>query len=82
MEGPIPGPDVPSETARALLGASPLPSRGCPACGAPLTGRQRACSGKCRAEKSRRLRSAASRERDERIGKLLGEALTLLKREG
>ena len=31
-------------------------SRTCPVCGKALTGRQRACSGKCRAKKSRRKR--------------------------
>jgi hypothetical protein len=30
--------------------------RPCPICGAALTGRQQACSGKCRAAKSRRRR--------------------------
>ena len=33
--------------------ASPRP---CPVCGTPLTGRQQACSAKCRAAKSRRNR--------------------------
>jgi predicted nucleic acid-binding Zn ribbon protein len=37
-------------TARALLTAS---GRQCPACSRPLTGRQQACSGKCRATLSR-----------------------------
>src|SRR5262249_43603757 len=47
------GPDAP-ETARALLGAAPEgKAQSCSGCGAPLTGRKRACSGRCRARVSR-----------------------------
>jgi len=57
MVGP-PADRVP-QAARALLGSSRGPAaEHCPACGAPLTGRQRACSGRCRAELSRRRRLA------------------------
>ncbi len=36
------------------------PDRPCPVCNAPMTGRQRTgCSGKCRAEASRRRRDQA-----------------------
>jgi predicted nucleic acid-binding Zn ribbon protein len=48
--------DVAPPTARAPLGQ---PGRECPGCGQPLSGRQQACSGKCRAKLSR------DRRRDE-----------------
>lgn len=41
------------EAARALVGGSMI---SCPGCGKALTGRQRACSGRCRAILSRRKR--------------------------
>jgi predicted nucleic acid-binding Zn ribbon protein len=54
MPQPLSPLDPSSETARAL---SPAPVvRSCPACGAELTGRQKCCSGKCRAALSRRRR--------------------------
>jgi predicted nucleic acid-binding Zn ribbon protein len=49
-------PEGRTEAARAL---SMSPGVECPACGGPLTGRQRACSGKCRAELSRRRHAEA-----------------------
>jgi predicted nucleic acid-binding Zn ribbon protein len=42
--------DVAPPTARAPLAGS---GRQCPACATPLAGRQKACSGKCRAKLSR-----------------------------
>ena len=49
-----------STPARAALVASPQP---CPACGEPMpAGRTAACSSKCRAARSPRLRVAAVRE--------------------
>jgi predicted nucleic acid-binding Zn ribbon protein len=53
--------EVVPETARALLGASQQATRQCPApgCGRPLTSRQRACSGRCRAALSRQRREEA-----------------------
>jgi len=56
VEGMVrPRADRAPQAARALLGASlGTAARRCPACGAALTGRKRACSGRCRAELSRR----------------------------
>jgi len=76
---PIPTPEIPAEAARALLEASPLSS--CPACGKPMTRRQRACSGRCRATVSRRRHEQRQRERDGRIAGLLRDALRLLEDE-
>ena len=47
-------PDPLPQSARAL--SLPPVVRSCPICGTPLTGRQKACSGKCRAALSRRKR--------------------------
>lgn len=63
----MPMPSQPSdpcaETARALAAPSMLPSaRLCPICETPLTGRQQACSNRCRAALSRRRRIAVRRE--------------------
>lgn len=57
----IPGPEPPPESARAPLMALEINSRqpGYPVCGAALLGRQRACSGECRAMLSRRRREQA-----------------------
>lgn len=68
-----------SDTARALPTSGLIDSpRRCPACGTALTGRQRACSAKCRAALSRRRRAQAQAERDRQIRDLLKVALALL----
>ncbi len=56
------------------------PSRGlCPICGTPLRGRQTsACSDRCRSAKSRRKRSEALTERDQRVRGLLEAAMRVL----
>ena len=55
---------------------SPQP---CPICGDPMPGRKTsACSDKCRAAKSRRQRSKAQAERDERALELLQAAVRCL----
>lgn len=55
------------------------PERPCPACGKLLTGRQKsACSGRCRAEVSRRRKAQAQENRERRIQGLLEDALGLL----
>jgi hypothetical protein len=60
-----------SEAARALLAGS---GRQCPGCGKPLTDRQRACSGRCRATLSHRRKSNELQDRrppggrDRRVG--------------
>jgi uncharacterized membrane protein YccC len=74
-------PDEPAEkAARALLGASEQASRECPApgCGRPLTGRQRACSGKCRAALSRLRREEGHRAALSDARELLEAALRRL----
>ena len=45
-------PDLPPPVARALPMASLIDSRDCPVCGKSLKGRQRVCSGACRAKLS------------------------------
>ena len=50
----------PAETAPALLAGSQGDTRHvCPVCGVALSGRQRACSGRCRAKLSRLRRDGA-----------------------
>jgi predicted nucleic acid-binding Zn ribbon protein len=73
-------PKVSPQAARALLGASPVPSRRCPApgCGRVLEGRQTACSGKCRAMLSRQRQDEARQERDREVRALLEAALRRL----
>ena len=60
MPTPSPSHDGAGETAVALL------ARSCPACGARLTGRKRACGGGCRGVLSRRRQAEvrAARIRD------------------
>ena len=46
--------------------------RRCKSCGTPLTGRQKsACSARCRAALSRRMRAEAQGERDQRLQRLV-----------
>ncbi|GEM_PF-735477 len=78
--------------ARALLGAPVVASPGkCPICGKTLKGRQRVCSGKCRATMSRRRRIPVKAEdlRDlralvtstmERVTEIKADATTMLER--
>jgi len=55
------------------------PDRPCPVCKAPMTGRQRtACSGKCRAEASRKRQVEFDRGRKRKVRNLLEEALEVL----
>jgi predicted nucleic acid-binding Zn ribbon protein len=74
MRDPDSAPEVPPESARALGVTATVESteRQCPACGRPLTVRQRAgCSAKCRAALSRRRQDEARRARDREIRRLL-----------
>jgi predicted nucleic acid-binding Zn ribbon protein len=69
-----------SEAARALVEeGSPAGGgeRTCPICDKPLRTRQRACSGRCRAELSRRRHAEVRRTRDEQVRALLLAALAL-----
>ncbi len=70
----------PSEAARALVEGSPASGDGrlCPVCGEPLKPRQRVCSGRCRAELSRRRQAQARQARDEQVRALLLAALALV----
>jgi len=55
------------------------PDRPCPVCKAPMTGRQRtACSGRCRAEASRKRKVEFHRGRKRKVRDLLEEALEVL----
>jgi predicted nucleic acid-binding Zn ribbon protein len=73
---------VPSEAARALVEGSPAGCVGrfCPLCGKSLRPRQRVCSGRCRAELSRRRYAEARQARDEQVRVLLLAALALIGR--
>ena len=79
------GTSLPGKTVRAAVaargGGVVASSRPCPVCGTPLTGRQAsACSGRCRAAKSRRGRVEAQAERDLRVWELLAAAVRVLNR--
>jgi predicted nucleic acid-binding Zn ribbon protein len=76
MHTGTPASEISAEAARALQGAIPLSS--CPACGKPLTRRQRACSGRCRAILSRRRYDRAREAGDQKLRQLLKAALRML----
>jgi len=80
MIGASPGPQVPAEAARAPVEGSPAGGGGrfCPVCGEPLRPRQRVCSGRCRAELSRRRQAQLRQARDQQIRELLVAALDLM----
>ncbi len=59
--------EVPAPAARALSVGSLVDSRGCPVCGKSLKGRQRVCSGACRAKRSREQRAQRQAERDSKV---------------
>jgi predicted nucleic acid-binding Zn ribbon protein len=68
----LPSHTVGPVTARAPGGGCMLPSPGrCPGCAGPLKGRQRACSGRCRAALSRQKLAETVRTRDERLRELV-----------
>ncbi len=55
------------------------PDRPCPICQTPMTGRQRTgCSGRCRAEASRKRKVEFVRGRKRKVRDLLEEALEVL----
>jgi len=55
------------------------PDRPCPVCKNPMTGRQKTgCSGKCRAEASRKRKVEFDRGRKRKVRGLLEEALEVL----
>ncbi len=75
MSEAVQPPNVHSRYARALLAGAVV---GCPVCGKPLQGRQQACSGKCRAAKSRRRRPSIPLEDLRGLRALLTETLERL----
>jgi predicted nucleic acid-binding Zn ribbon protein len=77
-------PQVSPGSARALVGGAPanVPDRRCPVCGNSLRPRQRVCSGRCRAELSRRRQAEARQARDEQVRALLLAALALMGKDG
>lgn len=77
-------PQVSPGSARALVEGSPANAGGrfCPICGKPLTPRQRVCSGRCRAELSRRRQAQLRHARDQQIRDLLVAALDLMGKDG
>jgi predicted nucleic acid-binding Zn ribbon protein len=72
---PKPQPEASPQSARSLSDGILI---SCPVCAKPLGPRQKACSGKCRAEWSRLKREQAQAERDAKVRLLLREALALL----
>ncbi len=55
------------------------PDRPCPICQTPMTGRQRTgCSGRCRAEASRKRKVEFDRGRKRKVRGLLEEAIEVL----
>jgi len=81
---PSPCPEVPAEAARAPVADAPVSTgdRQCPVCGTTLRPRQQACSGRCRAERSRRRQAEARQARDEAVRALLLAALHLVGKDG
>jgi predicted nucleic acid-binding Zn ribbon protein len=63
-------PEEQPKSARALSSSPMVPS--CPICGAALQGKQKACSGKCRAALSRRRKAEAETRREQRWRDLVG----------
>lgn len=80
VPGALPGHQVLPEAARALVAASPANpgDRRCPVCDNPLRARQQVCSGRCRAELSRRRKADARQARDEQVRAFLLAALALM----
>ena len=77
-------PQVSPGSARALVEGSPANAGGrlCPICDTPLRPRQRVCSGRCRAELSRRRQAQLRHARDQQIRELLVAALALMGKDG
>ncbi len=73
-------PDLPPPGAHALPMASLIDSRDCPVCGKSLKGRQRVCSGACRAKLSRQKKDTEQAQRDRQLREMLEEALGLVQR--
>jgi predicted nucleic acid-binding Zn ribbon protein len=76
--------EVSPEGARAPVEGTPASAndRRCPVCSDPLRSRQRVCSGRCRAELSRRRQAEARQARDQAVRALLIAALDLVGKEG
>src|SRR5712691_760802 len=75
---------IPPETARAPVEGTPVTAndRRCPVCSDLLRPRQRVCSGRCRAELSRRRQAEARQARDQEVRALLLSALALIGKGG
>ncbi len=73
-------PQVPPEAARAPVEVAQanVRNRLCPVCGNSLRPRQQVCSGRCRAELSRRRQAQARQARDQQIRAFLLAALDLM----
>jgi predicted nucleic acid-binding Zn ribbon protein len=76
--------DLFRDAARAPVEGSSANAGGrhCPICGKLLRPRQRVCSGRCRAELSRRRQAEARQARNQQIRELLVAALALLGKDG
>ncbi len=76
---PRPQPEVPPQAARAPLRGTVIQFRHCPVCRQnPLTDKQRFCSGKCRAARSRQKKAEERADRDRELRWHLEAALRLL----
>jgi predicted nucleic acid-binding Zn ribbon protein len=76
--------EVSPEGARAPVDGAPAEAGDlrCPICGRLLRARQRVCSGRCRAELSRRRQAEARQARDQAVRALLLAALDLIGKDG
>jgi predicted nucleic acid-binding Zn ribbon protein len=76
--------EVSPEAARAPVAGAPTSAgdRQCPVCGTSLRPRQQVCSGRCRAELSRRRQAEARQARDQAVRALLLAALELIGKDG
>jgi predicted nucleic acid-binding Zn ribbon protein len=84
MIGASPSLKVPRESVRALVEGISEDSceRVCTVCGNPLRPRQQVCSGRCRAELTRRRQAEARQARDQEVRALLLAALDLIGKDG
>ena len=68
-------PEVPPRPARALPEGILVDCRACPVCQKLLTGKQKLCSGRCRATWSREQQAREQAERDSEVRLRLKQAL-------
>lgn len=80
MNRHAPGREVPPQAARAVSRGILVECRACPVCQKPLAGKQRLCSGRCRARWSRENRGRARADVDRQIRWHVTAVLELLEK--